>query len=1072
MKRTVWKSAFPVLLLLLSSGRLLAQAGASTAEVAGKVTDSSGGLVTGASVTAIAVEKGFSRGATTNEDGEYHLLLLQPGSYEIKIEKTGFTPQRLSNMQLTVGQYLHLDFVLQVAVIKETLNISTEPPVIEPERTQQSNTINQSSIRTLPINRRDYLTFALLAPGVSDASTIADSSDFRVVQRRSSGLSFEGNNGRGNNITVDGAEANDLGGGVRPNLSQEAVQEFQINRSNYAAELGGASGGVINIVSKSGGNDLHGSAFAYIRDYHLDAADPFATALVGNAVQRIKPPLHRQQYGGSVGFPIKTNRTFFFGSYEALRRRESAAVTVLTDPSIFQPTAAQIAIINALAANTSPTPIACLPQVAGSEMLPPSACAAALRQTLTSKEPTVQMFHHNSGVFPFTSNFQNFSVRLDYNPSNYNQFSLRYSYNNDKETNPNARALIGYSRSINFEGLDSNIASNWVHVFNSNLVNEAHVQWNYNNSYFRTRDPNGPTININGFGLFNRDLFLPSLSTERHYELGDNLTYSRGKHLLKAGTLFIARGFNLRVEAFFSGRFTFGTLQGPVVNSLVSPALGTVPITALQAFDLGLPGSFQQGTGDPRVAGTMPFYAFFGQDTWRATHKLTLNFGVRYELDRRLSPVPTGKNNFAPRFGFSWNPGKSEKTIVRGGYGIFYGPIISSVDYVARSLNEINGYRPIAQVLTTLDTANPLATRGPINIYQTLLKQGVIGVPDTIRLITPADLAQFGITFSHVGPRPPLTVLFRVAPDYRNPYSQQTSVGIEHEFRDGWSASLNYLFASTRRITRARDINLLPAPIGPLGIRDWSTAPGHPCAGAAVVNCFRDPLLLQENQYESTARAFYHGMIIEVTKRVSRGWSLAGNYTLSKSIDEVTDFNSDFQANDQSNTRAEQSLSPFDQRHKVVIYGSYQSPFRMGHGNSVIKNLLADFLLTPIVRANSARPFSLLAGTDLNGDRHNTTDRPVGAGRNTGIGPNFCSVDLRVARRFRLGLEQRNLELSFEAFNLFNRLNYATVNNTVGPDFKSTSNVHARKDLLPSDPLAYTSAFDPRRIQLGLRLNF
>jgi hypothetical protein len=144
----------------------------------------------------------------------------------------------------------------------------------------------------------------------------------------------------------------------------------------------------------------------------------------------------------------------------------------------------------------------------------------------------------------------------------------------------------------------------------------------------------------------------------------------------------------------------------------------------------------------------------------------------------------------------------------------------------------------------------------------------------------------------------------------------------------------------------------------------------------------------------------------------------------------------------------------------------------MGHGNSVIKNLLADFLLTPIVRANSARPFSLLAGTDLNSDRHNTTDRPVGAGRNTGIGPNFWGVDLRVARRFRLGLEQRNLELSFEAFNLFNRLNYATVNNTVGPDFKSTSNVHARKDLLPSDPLAYTSAFDPRRIQLGLRLNF
>ena len=525
------------------------------------------------------------------------------------------------------------------------------------------------------------------------------------------------------------------------------------------------------------------------------------------------------------------------------------------------------------------------------------------------------------------------------------------------------------------------------------------------------------------------------------------------------------------MEAFFSGRFNFGALQGPVVNTMLSPAISAV--TALQAFDLGLPGSFQQGVGSPTVAGTIPFYAFFGQDTWKARHNLTLNFGLRYELDKRLAPVPTGKNNFAPRVGFSWSPGGSEKTVVRGGYGIFYGPIISSIEYVARSLNEMNGFRQIAQILTTLDTTNPLATRGPINIYQTLRRQGVIGVPDPVRLIMPADLAQFGITFSHVGPRPPLTVLFRVAPDYRNPYSQQTSIGVEHEFSAGLTASFDYIFANTSRISRAHDINLLPAPIGPLGIRDWSTAAGHPCAGAAAVNCYRDPLLLQENQYESSARAFYHGMIIEVTKRLNRGLSLAGNYTWSKSIDEVTDFNSDFQANDQTNLRAERARSPFDQRHRVVIYGSYESPFQTSRRNSLVKNLLADFLLAPIFRANSARPFSLLAGTDLNGDRHNTTDRPVGAGRNTGIGPNFWTLDLRVARRIALGKEGRDhLEVSFDAFNLFNRLNYATVNNTVGADFKAPFNVHARKDLGPSDPLAYTSAFDPRRIQLGLRLSF
>src|SRR5262249_2564175 len=254
------------------------------------------------------------------------------------------------------------------------------------------------------------------------------------------------------------------------------VQEFQVNRSNYAAELGGASGGVINIVSKSGGNELSGSVFAYIRDYHLDAADPFATQLVGNSVQRIKPPLHRQQYGASIGFPIKKNRPFFFGAYEALQRRESAAITVLTDQSIFQPTAAQSAIISSLATNPSTTPIACLPQVPGAQMLPPAACAVALRQTLTSKQSTVHMVQQNSGVFPFTSRFQNVSVRIDHNPSNYNQFFVRYTYNNNDETNPNARALLGYSRSTNFDGLDSNVVGNWTHVFRPDLINEAQLQ--------------------------------------------------------------------------------------------------------------------------------------------------------------------------------------------------------------------------------------------------------------------------------------------------------------------------------------------------------------------------------------------------------------------------------------------------------------------------------------------------------------------------------------------------------------------------------------------------------------------
>src|SRR5262249_40319014 len=178
------------------------------------------------------------------------------------------------------------------------------------------------------------------------------------------------------------------------------------------------------------------------------------------------------------------------------------------------------------------------------------------------------------------------------------------------------------------------------------------------------------------------------------------------------------------------------------------------------------------------------------------------------------------------------------------------------------------------------------------------------------------------------------------------------------------------------------------------------------------------------------------------------------------------------QPNDQTNVRLERALSAFDQRHKFVVYSLLESPYHTGSGNSVLSNILADFVLTPIFRANGTRPFNLLAGVDLNGDRHSTTARPAFAGRNTGIGPNFWTFDLRLARRIGLRSENRNLELMFEAFNLFNRLNFASVNNTVGPTFPPPYNVRARKDVGPSVALGYTSAFDPRRIQLGFRLNF
>jgi hypothetical protein len=259
-----------------------------------------------------------------------------------------------------------VDFQLKVSQLATQVEVTGEAPAVETERAHQAETLTEQYIRDLPINRRDYLTYTLLLPGVSDSTRVASDQDFRVKQTPQSGLSFYGSNGRGNSVTVDGGETNDDSGGVRPNVSQDAVQEFQINRSNYSAELGGASGASINIVSKSGSNQLHGSLYGFFRNDVFDARNPFSfsQALQSGQTfnpanpdtqgQPVKDSLNRQQFGGTAGFPIKKDKTFLFVAFEGLRQDAQTAVPLLTNTNIFRPQSDpgnnQVAILNGLAA--------------------------------------------------------------------------------------------------------------------------------------------------------------------------------------------------------------------------------------------------------------------------------------------------------------------------------------------------------------------------------------------------------------------------------------------------------------------------------------------------------------------------------------------------------------------------------------------------------------------------------------------------------------------------------------------------------------------------------------------------
>ncbi|MBI3695493.1 MAG: TonB-dependent receptor [Acidobacteria bacterium] len=1005
---------------LLWSASLAAQSNVASGELHGSVTDPSGTAVPGAKVTVKSDITGLIRTDTTDLSGEYRFLQLPPGDYDVQIEKEGFRTGIAKSVRVTVGQVAILDNRLELGIPTQVVEVMAETSLVENERSHQANTLEREAIENLPINRRDYLTFTLLAPGVVDTSALADGLDFRVHQTPNSGLSFYGSNGRGNSVTVDGGEANDAGGGVRSTITQEAVQEFQINRSNYSAELGGATGGVINIVSKTGTNEVHGTLFGFFRHESLDAGNPFARVLRDDGrLVRTKPPSQRQQFGGSIGLPLKKDQTFLFAGAEGLVRDESSVVTVFTDPSIFGPTPAQQVVLSAL----------------------PPAVAVPLRAALTSPPETVQMFQRNSGVFPFTTRNARFSVRIDHRAGDHDQLFFRHNYSRLRETNATLQALVGASRGNEDKTFDPTTILGWTHQFNQRLINEARFQWNYRNFSVNSLEKFGPEFRIAGFGVFNRDLLLPSINIERRYEIRDSLSYYRGAHVWKFGAQVLIRGVHSESHVFFPGRFEFGELPGALLN----PALpSTFVVNGLQAFNLGLAQTYLQGFGNPTVASTNPYYGFFVQDSWKVRPNLTLDFGLRYELDTRQPPLPTDTNNVAPRFAFAWDPFNNKKTTVRGGYGIFYSPVYYQVDWVVNALNQINGRRQIAQVFTTILDQGPA---NAANVFTTLRAKGVIGVPTPTRSLTEADLAPFGITFPHTGPLSPFTLLFENSPDYVSPYAQQASLAIEREVVPNLSVSVGYTYVRTLKIPRARDKNLLAAPVDPrLGIRVWSNP----------LRDFANPFIGQFNVFESTARAFYSGMVVEVKKRFSHSFSVNGNYTFSRATDEVVDYNTPFEANDQTNLRAERALSSFDQRHKLVAYALWNAPAR--------------FQVAPIFRANSGRPFNLLVGSDLNGDRHSDTDRPPFAGRNTGQGPNFWTFDLRLGHKIKFG-ESRHIELMAEAFNLFNRLNFASINNTVG-NRSGPFNLRGRNDKTPSEPLGFTAAYDPRRVQLGVRFNF
>lgn len=993
-------------LVALASAAAIAQSQATSGDIEGRVVDPNGAAVPSATVTARNQQTGLEKTATSDTEGIYRITFLPPGQYTVATSAVqGFQPTTLQNVTVTVGGKTPLDISLAVGGSNIDVTVLSEAQVVETTRTSVATTINQVAIENLPINGRNFQDFATLSPGV-------------VRDPRGGDLSVGGQRGTQNSLQVDGVDNNNtffgqaLGrGGVRPpyQFSEESVQEFQVNQNGFSAEFGRAGGAVINVVTKSGTNEFHGGAFEYFRDESLNSNDPSTKASESRrGLPNKRPPSHINQFGGRFGGPIVKNRAFFFATYDGQR----ADVPQVLD----------------------------VPNLGG-------APAAALA-LLLPKLDTYQVGRKQDV----------FLGKTDIALTATNQLSLRYNHqgftgaNNENNGPLSAEEHSGNSlvKSDTFSGtLTSTLTQRVVNEFRFQLARDKEPGEANSDQPEAVINVGGGNGNLN----IGRNNFSPRETTIKRVQFIDNVSYQQGRNNWKVGADFnFDRIFNF-FPGLFSGSYTF-------------PSFTAFANNAPSAYTQNFAGANTTGgTTNPDLSE----YAFYAQDDVRVTPKLTLNLGVRYDYEGLACPpvqntdplllangidtarCPKDKNNLAPRFGASY--AIDEKTVVRGGFGLYYGRTPAIVLGTAHSQNGIN----------------------------------VTGIN-----LNAAQIAAANLVYPRILTAPPAGTsanpnLFLFAEDYVNPYTEQGRLGVEREVYKNLSLSATYLYYHGVHLTRTRDINLFPpadfARTGPDGVvytfqRFSSTRPISRATGASYNRI---------SLFESAASSVYNGLAIQATQRLTRGFQFIAAYTYSKAKDSRPDqtivvFGADDAkiVENQLNPSADYARSDTDIPHRFVFSPVYQWGKIGWSDNGVARALFSNFTVSGIVQFQSGTPYSALVGGDPNNDGNRANDRLPGTARNQFTTPSVYQFDARVTRAIPIR-EQVRVRLILEAFNLFNRTNVSTVNTT----FFNYSGGSAGTLTFPlattpfgtprafQSPASGTTTFvTPRQLQLAIKFDF